>query len=115
MYFLKMLFLAVALISLSACATNIGNHGLHDATEGSINAWLVDGQTTKATVNAKMGVYQDDYSPKMQESMRCKAEQQHCSYGYLDRSSKIHRTLIVDYDAENVVINHKLVTKQMSH
>jgi hypothetical protein len=102
---LKKWLLSVMVFSLTACATNIGNGGLDGATEASINSWIIDGKTTKAAVNEKMGPYENAPTPSLGRAISCTPEKKFCIYSYFGDFTK-YRDVSIYYDENNVVKSH---------
>lgn len=102
----------VAILCLPACSVlnpEFGFLPLMREDKASIDSWIIDGKTTRDQMNAKLGYYHDDYTPKMADLIRCKATDRSCAY---TAYSNHHLwSLSASFDKDGVVTRHAFSEK----
>lgn len=103
-------FAIISLTAASAMSSEMGYMVLKDSSQASIDALIIDGQTTKDQIKAAMGTYEHD-NPKIAASQGCKPAAKFCIYmvnvGSFIRSNSYVKSVTVTYDDNNVVKTHK--------
>jgi hypothetical protein len=100
----------ISLISCTALNNEIGYMPLKNSSKASIDAWIIDGQTTKDQIRAYLGPYKHD-SPSIVASQQCKQNDRYCIYmvnvGSPVRSNSFVKSVTVTYNDRNIVTSHK--------